>query len=134
MRKISTFICILLQFLSVLYTSADVASNVVVLNDKNFLTTINEPNKIILVKFFAPWCWYCNQLAPIFEQSANEVKSRSINAILAEVDCTTQLKLCRSNEIQYFPTLKIFKKGNFISEFRGRRNVENIIDFVKQNL
>jgi protein disulfide-isomerase A1 len=133
MRKVNITFCILLQFICILYANANNTSNVVTLNDDNFWTKIKESN-LVLVKFYAPWCGHCYNFAPTFIKLADEIKNRNIPAILGEVDCTTQIKTCSSNNIQYYPTVKLFKNGKFEAEFRGSRTVENLIDFVKQHI
>jgi protein disulfide-isomerase-like protein len=131
MRKIATNIFIIFQILSIVYINTVHSSNVVVLTNDDFSIKIKE-NSLVLVKFYAPWCWHCQNFAPIFEQTAKSVKDQKINVVLAEVDCTTQTKTCNSNQIEGYPTVKLFKNGNFLSEFRGIRTVENLINFVKQ--
>ena len=43
--------------------------------------------KEVLVKFYAPWCGHCKQLAPHFEEAAALLASNP-NILLAKVDST----------------------------------------------
>ena len=45
-------------------------SFVVTLTPGTFDEIVFQKDKYVLVKFFAPWCGHCKQLAPIYEQVA----------------------------------------------------------------
>jgi len=59
------------------------------------------------IKFFAPWCGHCKQLAPVWEEF-NRLHSDEIN--VAKVDCTQSLgqPLCTQMEVRGYPTLLFF--------------------------
>lgn len=63
-----------------------------------------------MVKFFAPWCGHCKNLAPKFEELSSIVNA---DAIIAEVDCTRQQEICRGEEVRGYPTLRFYKSGAF---------------------
>eukprot|EP00766_Chilomastix_caulleryi_P005668 gnl/Chilomastix_caulleri/7281.p1 GENE.gnl/Chilomastix_caulleri/7281~~gnl/Chilomastix_caulleri/7281.p1 ORF type:complete len:60 (+),score=21.45 gnl/Chilomastix_caulleri/7281:171-350(+) len=59
-----------------------------------------------MVKFFAPWCGHCRNLAPIYEELSTDVEGVEI----AEVDCTVYQDICRDQGIRGYPTVKLFKQ------------------------
>jgi protein disulfide-isomerase A6 len=45
-------------------------SNVVTLKDSTFDEIVMDSEKDVLVKFYAPWCGHCKNLAPVWESLA----------------------------------------------------------------
>lgn len=84
------------------------------------------------MKFYAPWCGHCKQLAPKWDSAAEKLKSNP-NIVIAKCDAT-------ANEvpgvnIKGFPTLK-FYPGNAKSspiDFDGDRSEEGIIKFLQDH-
>jgi len=104
-------------------------SDVLVLTTKNFKETI-EKESTLLVEFYAPWCGHCRALAPEYEKAATELKDI---VKLAKVDCTTENEVCKENDVQGFPTLKVFKNGK-PKEFGGKREASSIISYMERQV
>ena len=71
---------------------------------------------VLVVNFFAPWCPWCQRLAPTWEAVTEEIHGRypeSDGRIrLARVDCTAEVELCRKHVITAFPSIRIFRHGS----------------------
>lgn len=80
-----------------------------------------------LVKFYASWCGHCKKLEPIYEKVADMLDGE-IN--VARVDVPKNRDLGTRFEIKGFPTLKFISKGK-VYHYKGRRTVEDIIEFVR---
>lgn len=77
------------------------ASDVIELTAETFDSVVN-PEELMLVEFFAPWCGHCKALAPHYEEAATILKEKQ-NVKLAKVDCVDQSELCQSNGISGYP-------------------------------
>jgi protein disulfide-isomerase A1 len=108
------------------------ASDVVVLTDENFEDTIKN-NSVVMVKFYAPWCGHCKNLAPEYEQAASLAKQQKLPYMIAELDATIHRITSDKQEIQGFPTIKLFINSEVV-EYLGERNAEAILNFIKKNV
>ncbi|CAE7813466.1 PDIL2-1, partial [Symbiodinium microadriaticum] len=60
---------------------------VTVLDDASFDAVALDPNKNVLVEFYAPWCGHCKNLAPIYEKLAIAFKGEP-DVVIANIDAT----------------------------------------------
>ncbi|KAJ8086679.1 protein disulfide-isomerase precursor [Marasmius tenuissimus] len=110
---------------------ADAPSDVLTLSNTDFESKVN-PEQLILVEFFAPWCGHCKALAPHYEEAATTLKEKGIK--LAKVDCVDQPDLCQANGVQGYPTLKVFRNGT-PTDYTGPRKADGIVSYMlKQSL
>ncbi|KAG1752745.1 thioredoxin-like protein [Suillus paluster] len=110
---------------------AEVPSDVLALTKDTFSSSVN-PESLILVEFYAPWCGHCKALAPHYEEAATSLKEKEIK--LAKVDCVDQADLCQEYGVQGYPSLKVFRNGE-PTDYSGARTADGIISYmVKQTL
>lgn len=128
LTKSSLLSLLLLSATSLIRAEEDAPSDVWSLTEATFEEKVN-PQDLILVEFFAPWCGHCKALAPNYEEAATELKSQDIP--LAKVDCVAEADLCSKFEVTGYPTLKIFRKGSH-TPYTGGRKAEDIISFMKK--
>ncbi|KAJ9070552.1 protein disulfide-isomerase precursor [Entomophthora muscae] len=112
------------------YRGESTDSSVLNLSADSFKDAIAE-HKIILVKFFAPWCGHCKTLAPQYETAASLLKETPLK--LAEVDCTVHKSVCDEYQVQGFPTLKLFNEGE-VSDYDSARETTAIVKFMRNQL
>ncbi|XP_053678795.1 thioredoxin domain-containing protein 5 homolog [Anopheles nili] len=110
----------------------DNKSAVVQLGESDFANAIARG--VTVVKFYAPWCGHCMRLAPTWEQLAEKLASRG-DVTIAKVDCTvdTNKELCGEQEISGYPTVFLYRNGEKITEYYGRRSLEDLHEFVMQH-
>ncbi|KAJ9182722.1 hypothetical protein P3X46_006682 [Hevea brasiliensis] len=85
---------------------------------------------ILVVNFYAPWCYWSNRLKSSWESAANTMRERydpelDGRIILGRVDCTEEVDLCRRHHIQGYPSIRIFRKGSDVKEDHGHHDHES---------
>lgn len=104
------------------------------LNSDNWHDTLKN-NKIVLINFYAEWCMFSAQLAPIFHQAADLIHEEYNNVKLARLNCEREVGLAMENQIGKYPTIKLFRNGRPVKkEYRGSRSVNAFVAFIKQQM
>lgn len=85
------------------------------INEENFKSEVLDSKKIILVDFFATWCGPCKILSPILE----DISKTCSDFEIAKVDIDELRDLAIEYEIEFVPTMLIFKDGNVIGKIEG---------------
>ncbi|KAI6177930.1 Protein disulfide-isomerase [Aphelenchoides fujianensis] len=106
------------------------ASDVVSLTESVWDSKIAD-HDIALVEFFAPWCEPCKRLAPEYEKAATKLKSNDPPIALINVDCDAEKDLCQKHGVGGYPTLKIFRKGEFSADYHGPFGADGIVKFMR---
>ena len=91
------------------------------------------PMEVALVKFFAPWCGHCKALAPAFEEAADTLAAEGSKARLVKVDATDSNNKALASKfgVSGFPTLKVFRSGDFEEDYSGGRDVHDLLDYMR---
>ncbi|KAK9686365.1 Thioredoxin [Popillia japonica] len=107
--------------------------SVVHLTDNTFKNEINADDPV-LVMFYAPWCAHCKRMKPDYTAVAQQLKDEGLKCKLAMLDCTTNPVIAEEYAISGFPTLKLFKNGKYVTDYRGTRSQEDIRSFIKTHM
>ena len=98
------------------------------LNDLTFHDQISDGDYFI--KFFAPWCGHCKQLAPVWTDLAKSLENdKTVN--IAKVDCTQAKSVCQQRGIVGYPTLIYSRNGKIFTRYEKGRDLRSLLDFVK---
>ncbi|XP_067893933.1 sulfhydryl oxidase 1 isoform X3 [Heterodontus francisci] len=91
-----------------LYSQSD---QVTLLDTDNFDEMLYNCSNAWLVEFYASWCGYCIDFAPVWKSLARDIKEWKTAVSLAVVNCANlkNAKLCQRFEVTTYPTIKSFK-------------------------
>uniref|UniRef100_A0AAV1U5J3 Thioredoxin domain-containing protein n=1 Tax=Peronospora matthiolae TaxID=2874970 RepID=A0AAV1U5J3_9STRA len=81
------------------------------------------------IKFYAPWCSHCKQLAPTIDALSTAKELRDTDVHVANVDCTTERSVCERFSVGSYPTLKVVAHGKSY-DYNGRRDVPTMATFA----
>ncbi|PSR95626.1 Protein disulfide isomerase-like [Actinidia chinensis var. chinensis] len=99
------------------------------LGESSFDITAHK-HPILVVNFYAPWCYWSNRLKTSWEKAARIIRERHNpqvdgRILLAKVDCTKEVDLCKRHHIQGYPSIRIFRKGNDVRDDHGHHDHES---------
>ena len=101
----------------------------------NFL---NEQHDVAIVDYFAPWCIWCQRLAPTWEKFAQEIHTQHshVNKLgVGKVDCVAQQQMCKDERIMAFPTLRWYENGKAVMpDYRGDRTVDALVEYATNRI
>jgi thioredoxin domain-containing protein 5 len=109
------------------------SSYVLEFTDHNHDDAIGSRGKLVFIKYFAPWCGHCKNLAPTWKALAEEFKD-DLTVDIATVDCTVYKSICERIGIKGFPTLKLYENGKELETYKGPRSLDALKGFVEDNL
>ncbi|ORX89752.1 thioredoxin-domain-containing protein [Basidiobolus meristosporus CBS 931.73] len=92
----------------------------------------NVSSGIWFVQFYSPYCRYCRELAPLWNELdlklAPKVEGKDFH--LARVDCIEFKEFCEQRGVTEYPTLHLFKQGEKVDQFTGVRSYDNFEQFL----
>lgn len=97
------------------------------LTAENFQRLVTMTQDPWFIKFYAPWCPHCQDMAPTWEQLAKNMKGK-LN--IGEVNCDKESRLCKDVGARAFPTILFFKGGER-SEYEGLRGLGDFIKYAE---
>jgi len=106
-----------------------------VLDSSNFEQTLK--NGYTFVKFYAPWCGHCQEMAPDWNDLANHFFENPIAGVdltIAEVDCVDSAMTCIDEGVDGYPSIKLYKDGNVVTDYFFARSLDRMKRFLSDKL
>ncbi|KAG9409076.1 hypothetical protein AC1031_019334 [Aphanomyces cochlioides] len=107
-------------------------SHRVVAPDEAQFKALLAEKDVVFAKFYAPWCGHCKALSPTWKE-LSATFSVLENVQVVHVDCDAHTALCASQNIEGYPTLKIFRGGQF-EEYEGPRTLGALTNYLVQRI
>jgi len=89
---------------------------IVEVTDQTFKSEVLDFPGPVLLEFFAPWCGYCQRLAPLLDQIASEYAGR---VKFAKLNVDKNFHTASQYAIKSTPTLFFFKEGRLVARLLG---------------
>lgn len=100
----------------------------------NFSKFLNN-KQAALVMFYDPDCAMCHQSKPHFMKTAKTLslnQEKDNDKGFASVDCTQEPGLCEMEQVENFPTFKLYVGGRFVNNYKSTPNADQMITFVEK--
>ena len=105
--------------------------NVFNVTDQDFKTNVLDSKEPVLVDFWAEWCGPCRALAPTIDELATEFSGK---AKIVKLDVDKNPSTAAQYGIQGIPAVLLFKDGQVIEQFVGRRAKDLYAEAIKKQL
>lgn len=149
-----SYILILGQILAVVAARSEgdiygADENIYELTPSNFDKVIKTTNYTSIVKFYAPWCGYCQQLKPAYHKLAKLIHKDGQYAVnVASVNCDkdSNKELCARYQVSGFPTILVFRPPKYdstkkskvynhaVEPYNGERTLKSMHSFVTSRI
>jgi len=90
------------------------------------------PNNIVICYYYSDRCPYCIMIKGLIKEITDKYKERK-DIIIIKINREMLKSFDNSMQIDLVPTIIAYKNGNKISEFKKRREYENIINYIEKN-
>lgn len=93
----------------VAFVHESIRSSVVALTDQNFEQEVVRSQHLWIVDYATGWCGPCNALKPELRRFASQM---SDIVRVGAVDCDVSQRLCATQQVNYYPFIKIYAPGD----------------------
>jgi thiol-disulfide isomerase/thioredoxin len=106
------------------------SDKVQIINGKNYEELLAN-GRSTLIFFYTAWCGFCTQMKPEYAAAALRLAEEHLPCQLVAVDCTDEYELADLFSISAFPTIKYVEGKDIEKDYRGFRNADALVEFMK---
>ena len=100
------------------------------LTQQSFGRFVGKTDMPVVVDFWASWCGTCKMMAPVFAQTAAQLKSK---VRFAKVNTEQEQMLASQFQIRSIPTLVLFKNGAEVDRVSGALDGASLVNWLKRH-
>lgn len=109
MKWTSAAVGLLVSFANANSENVEYDGDVAILTDSNFEKTVMEDEKNVwFIKFYAPWCGHCKNMAPAWSELGTNLKGK---VKIGKVDSTQESVSSGKFSVSSFPQIKLLPAG-----------------------
>lgn len=94
---------------------------------ENFEDIVINPEKTVLLDFWATWCGPCQMIAPVLQKIAEEHED---TLTVGKVNVDEQPELANMFRINSIPTLAVIKDGEIVATSVGYKTEQQILEML----
>jgi thioredoxin 1 len=103
---------------------------VIELTDENYVQTVEETDKAILIDFYSPFCGPCQELLPLLPKLSEYFGD---DVLIAKVNVPQNPKLTKKYEIRSVPFCVSIGKDKMVKDYElGAASMDRLIRMVKK--
>ncbi len=93
------------------------------LTDGSVHEFLKDAGRIVVLKFWDPWCSICTEMAPVFEETAKRLHGK---AIFAALNMRENPKAARDYDVYITPSFILLKGGKEVGRVGGLLKQEEL--------
>lgn len=96
--------------------------------DPSKMEDVENSGNTWVIDFWASWCGPCKKLAPIYEETSEEIEDVNFG----KVNMEEHSDLATKYNVQALPTLVIIKDGDIVARNEGMMNKQDLKSWIQE--